>query len=329
MMKVHFFERKFNEDQISIEKLFGIIQHELVTKGVNVRVIKNPFPLRKMLAAMWYFRKNQGDINHITGDIHWAALLLDPDKTVLTIHDTVGLEVLKGWKRRLYFELWLKRPLKKLKYVTVISEKTKQEITQYLPWAEKKLRVIPNCLTTPIAAEPYIRQNAVPQILVVGTRENKNVERIIRALKDLDIQLTIVGKLSTAQQNLLQENRVNFQNAEKISNEELISLYDRSDILCFPSLYEGFGLPILEAQARQCAVITSDRLPMKSVAGNAAMLVNPENTTEIRLAVNKLLQDRKLYQEMITCGKENVNKYQPAEIAQKYLNLYNEIISKT
>lgn len=326
-MKVHFFERQLIRDQISIEKLFGIIQQELTIKGVDIRIFKNPYPLKKMLAAMWYFRKNQGEINHITGDIHWAALLLDPNKTVLTIHDTVGLETLRGWKRKLYLELWLKLPLKKVRYITVISEKTRQEIISELPWAQKKLRVIPNCVTADITSDIRSTHNAIPRILIIGTRANKNLERIIPALKGLKVEVTIVGKLSEKQEELLHQHAVIFSGFENLSDIEIADLYDASDILCFPSLYEGFGLPILEAQARNCAVITSDRSPMKEVAGDAALLVDPEDPEQIRGALLKFIEEPELYRSLINHGKVNVKNYLPAEIAQKYIDLYNEIIS--
>lgn len=327
-MKIHFFERQFNEKQISIEKLFDIIQGELIKKGVDVKIFKNPFPLRKMFSAMLYFRKNQGDINHITGDIHWAVLLLDPKKTVLTIHDAVGMHQLTGLKKKIYFELWLKQPIKRLRYITVISEKTKQEIVEYLPWAKDKITVIPNCLTTEIAPDIFEKNNEVPKVLIIGTRSNKNLERTIPALKVLKIKLTIVGELSENQLSLLQENQLDFRNFENISDSELTNLYDESDILLFPSLYEGFGLPILEAQARNCAVITSDISPLKEVVGDAAILVNPENISEICSAVQLLLEDKTLRGKLIGLGKLNAKEYLPDKIAQQYLKLYKKILDK-
>ena len=324
-MKVHFFERKFNEDQISIEKIFGIIQGEFAKKGIHFEIFKNPFPLKKMLSAMLYFRRNQGMINHITGDIHWASLLLDPKRTVLTIHDVVGLRELTGWKKRLYFELWLNLPLKRLNYITVISGKTKKEILSYLPWAESKISVIPNCLTIAIAPDNFEKNNKIPHILIVGTRSNKNIERVIKSVQELPVKLMIVGRLSSNQIQLLNEVEIIYENFQNISDDELTKLYDQSDILCFPSLYEGFGLPILEAQARNCAVLTSDISPMNEVAGEGAVFVNPERSSEIREGIKKLLEDEDFRIQQLKSGKKNVQKYKPEEIAKQYLELYQKI----
>lgn len=329
-MKVHYFFRQFHQHQTSIEKLFNIIILAVKKNNITTKKIENKygFSIKGIVSTLLFFRKNQGDINHITGDIHWAALALDSKKTVLTIHDLVGLHSLSGLKKKLFFYFWVYLPIKKLKYITVISEKTKNEIIAVIPEAESKIKVIPNALTTDIVPVVLDKKNDIPNILIVGTRSNKNIERTFNALHDLDIFLTIIGPLSVDQKNLLATYKINFSNVSNISDEELNELYDGADILCFPSLYEGFGLPILEAQARNCAVITSDISPMKEVAGESALLVNPESESDIREALLKLINKPEMREELIKKGKENIKKYSVESVAKQYIDLYKKILQQ-
>lgn len=325
-MKVHFFERKPHDNQISIEKLFGILKDEFLRNNIQVKNIVNPYSLKNMIKTGIYFRKNQGDINHITGDIHWASLFLDSKKTILTIHDLVGLKNLKGIKKRLYFLFWIYLPIKKLKYITVISSKTKKEILYLLPWAENKIRVIPNCLTIPVENEIVLSENSKPMLLVIGSTKNKNRGRLFRSITGLDVKVIVIGKLSKRLTAFLIKNEIDFVNQTTVSELELIDYYKKSDILCFPSLYEGFGLPILEAQAQNCAVITSNKRPMNEVAGEGALLINPKSEEEMKEAIIKLINDKELRKELIIKGKENIKNYSPEIIAKKYLDLYQEVL---
>lgn len=322
-MKITFFERKFNPDVISIEKLFNVIRENLKNKSIEIEVVNNPYDIKSIWKSVFFFKKRQGKINHISGDIHWASLLLDRRKLVLTIHDLVGLEDLKGIKRTLYYYIWMYFPIKKVKYITVISDKVKEDIIKLIPSSASKIRVIPNCVT--IEIKPPIEKNEIKRILIIGTRNNKNIERIIIALKGLDIELSIVGKLNDVQLSLLDNNKINFTNFININEKELIDLYDNSDILCFISIYEGFGLPILEAQARSCNVITSNISPMKEVAGNGAILVDPTNIEEIKMAVIDIMKNKQKRNILAQLGFENVQKYSPDIIINKYIEIYDLI----
>jgi len=327
-MEVHFFERKPTEGQVSIEKLFSHLYIQLEDKKVNFKVIKNPFSLIHFWKALWFFKQQQGDVNHITGDIHWACLLLDRNKTILTIHDLVGLYQYKGFKRWLYYILWVYLPIKKLKYITVISNKTKDEVLKYIPSAKDKIHVISNFVTVPILENNEIHFHEKIKILIVGTRTNKNIERILQALINLEVQITIIGELEESHKNLVKENNLSINNLNNISDKELIEKYYEADILLFPSLYEGFGLPILEAQAQNCCVITSNISPMKEISSDGAILVNPFSVEEIRNAVIKLVNSEEDRRDLVKKGKENVIKYSPEKLSEQYINLYNQILEK-
>lgn len=329
-MKVHFFERYFIPDRISIEKVFGVIKDSLATKGVRVKTFHNPYSsLSKIGKAMFYFRKNQGQINHIAGDIHWACLLLDPKKTVLTIHDVVGFqEYQPGMKRKLYMFLWFYLPLRKLKYITVISQKTKNELLSIYPKIKDKIRVIPNPLTVSVfKREPIDKKESDFRILIVGTRENKNVPKILEALKDIECSLTILGKIDEASSERLTTIKAKVIQYDFVSDEELAKIYSQNDILCFASLYEGFGMPVIEAQACGCAVVTSKIEPMISVAGEGALFVNPLDAEDIKTNLLSLMNNFDLRSALIQKGYENVQRFSVHNISEQYLEIYKEILN--
>lgn len=326
-MNIHFFDRQFVPKRISIEKVFSVVKSELIKKNYSVSSFDNPFPLSKMLQAMWFFRKNQGDINHITGDIHWACLLLNSNRTVLTIHDNVGAEAYSSTlKNKLYRLIWIYLPLWKLKYVTVISQKTKDELLKYYPAAAKKIRVIHNPLTAELYRRGVTDKKAADiQSLLVGTRSNKNIERVLIATSDLTCKIVIVGETDDVQKQLINESNAEISVRSFISDAELNNIYRSSDILVFPSLYEGFGMPIIEAQAAGCAVITSGIEPMNSVAADAALFVDPLDTKAIEMQIKLLINDLNLRRDLVEKGYANAKRFLPEEITQQYINLYKEI----
>jgi len=329
-MNVHFFERYFIPHRISIEKVFSVIKGDLATRGVQHKTFQNPWhSLSKMVNAMLYFKNNQGEINHITGDIHWACLLLKSKRTILTIHDVVGFqEYQPGLKRNLYMFFWFYLPLRKLKYITVISQKTKNELITIYPNIEHKIRVIPNPLTVNVFnREPIDKKGFDLEILIVGTRENKNVPKIIEALKDIECMLTIVGKLDLAISEKLSGIKPIIKQYDFVSDNELDEIYSKSDILCFASLYEGFGLPIIEAQAKGCAVLTSRIEPMISVAGEGAAFVDPLDAEDIRSNLLSLMNNFDLRSDVVKKGYENVMKFSAGKIADQYLEIYKEILN--
>lgn len=327
-MDILFIERKINEGEISIEKLFSTIRGQLTKENVGCIVQKNPysFSVSGILKALFFFHRNQKKINHITGDIHWAVLALKRNNTVLTIHDIGGILDYGGLKKKLYYIWWLYLPLKKAKYITAISQKTKDDIVGILPWAESKIRVIPNCFTITeiFSAEKKFTQK--PEILIVGTRSNKNIERVILALQGISCQLTIVGDLSVKHLQLLEDCGIHYANFSRISDDELLALYRKAHIVPFVSTFEGFGLPILEAQSQNCIVLTSNIEPMLDVAGEGAFFVDPYQVESIQNGFYEIISNINLRQTLLQAGLQNLKRFEVKTITQRYIQLYEEVM---
>ena len=327
-IRLHYFIRKPRaQENFSIERLFDAIISALPEQHFAVRRLICPFYsngiFRRILLVVWA-ALHQGDINHVTGDVDFLCLLMRRRSTVVTIHDIGSLHRLRGFRRRLYETFWLRLPLYRADEVTTASETSRAEIQRFAPRA-RHIRVIPNCFSKDIQIQPKPFRCDLPRILQVGTRPNKNLERVISALRGLHCELVVVGKLTLAQSNLLDRCGIRYENHVNLSDSALLDQYRSADLVVFMSTYEGFGLPILEAQAIGRPIVTSNREPMRSVAGTGARTVDPFDTDEIRRGIEDVIRSPALRKTLIEAGRRNVERYSPASIASQYASLYLEM----
>ena len=267
-------------------------------------------------------------VNHITGEVNFIALALDGQKTILTIHDLESLDRKQKLPHHLIRFFWLYLPLKRVQYVTVISEASKRKLLQGFPFLkEEAVKVIPNCLTSDIDFSEKELNPQEPVILQVGTKENKNLPNLIQAIAPLSCRLLLVGQLSEELKQQLSDNGITYENFVNISNEEVKELYRRCDIVTLISLYEGFGLPILEGNAAGRPVITSNISSMPEAAGDAALLVDPSSVVSIREAIVSLVDSPALREDLIRKGQKNILKFTPEAVATQYVQLYKQIIA--
>lgn len=331
-IRVSLFLRKPRADgNYSIERLFDAVSAALPNDRYEVIRLVCPFEskgvVRRLLIVLWA-AFNQSDINHVTGDVNFLGLLMRGSRTVLTIHDSASMLRLKGLQRWFYCWVWLLMPIMRAGRVTVISVSTLYETLEYSREFAGKFRVVPNCITGGLVAFTKKFNSKQPRILQIGTKENKNLARVIDALTGIACILVIVGTLSAKQKQMLNDRGVIYENYEGLDNAEMAQQYQLADVVVFVSTYEGFGLPILEAQAVGRVVITSARAPMDKVAGGGAILVNPDEFTEIRDAIRKITTDDAYRNDLIVAGFENVKKYSPEAIAAEYAAVYEEMLEK-
>ena len=307
----------------SIERVFGTVISALPA-DISVRRLQVPRETNSFLDTIPNIRwskQNCGDLVHVTGDINYCAIGLGDRKVILTIHDLCLLQNYTGWRRWLHRKLWFDMVLSRCAAVTCISRHTRDELHAQTNW-----KGVAEIIHNPVGGEFHYDERAFnsdcPRILHFNVTPNKNLLATIAALKGLRSTLRIIGRPTEEQLALLASNGIEFSWAENLTSEEIAEEYRLCDILCFPSTYEGFGMPIAEAQTVGRAVLTSDRPPMTEVAGNGACFVNPEDVPSIRRGLEKIIHDDAFRKEIIAIGRENSKRFSPATIAEQYAQLY-------
>ncbi|MFB9054527.1 glycosyltransferase family 4 protein [Formosa undariae] len=330
-MKITYFFRHPNKNYMSIEQLFLNFIQPSLNSSID---FKNYYLKSNCKGALNRFKaikevvSEQGEINHITGDVHFISILLNKKKTILTIHDLEFIERESGLKRWFLKFFWVTLPIYRVRFITTISEETKIQLLKMIPKRmTSKIVVIPNCINTDqITFNPKPSIDTIPVLLQIGTRHNKNIGNLIKAIVGIPCILNIVGELNEEQLEMLAENKIQYFNFVNISYPKIVDLYKQCDIVTFISTYEGFGLPILEANATGRPVITSNVSCMPEVSGGSTLLVNPYDVVEIRNGIYKLIKDQELRDFLVAKGQENVKRYSSAKIAESYELLYNQIL---
>jgi glycosyltransferase involved in cell wall biosynthesis len=329
-LRVVHFQRKAMPGNVSIERLFADIRTAMPGK---VECFPHVCPyfskgILPRIGNMLDAAKNQSQINHITGDVHYLALMLDKRRTLLTIHDCASLERLRGWRRAALKFFWFTLPMRRARLVTVISEFTRRELLRHVHFNPDKIRVVPDCTSRDFVPFPKPFNAAEPTILHLGTASNKNLERLIRALAELRCRLNLIGKLTMAQHDLLRECNINYSNIHQATDLEVLNAFRACDMVAFASAYEGFGLPIIEAQATGRPVVTSNLSSMPEAAGSAACFVDPFQVESIRGGILHVWRDSAYRQNLVEAGFENVKRFRPEAIAAKYAALYEEVAAR-
>ncbi len=327
MKRICYVFRKKNPIFFSIEKVFYPIIEEIERKGWATQVVEVPNYSSGFISILRNFRlvKNQkADLYHVTGDIHYTVFAFPRKKTILTIHDCVFLYQQKGIKRWLMIQLFLKWPVWYAAKVTTISERSKMDIVRFGKCKPEKVVVIPNPLPKNILPSPYNFNSHCPIILFIGSTPNKNLERVIDALEGINCHLEIVGKVNELIEQRLKKKGIRFQHSYNLNDEQLNEKYSEADLLLFPSLFEGFGLPIIEAQMVGRPVITSNFSPMSEVAGAGAHLIDSYDLASIRAGVLKVISDRDYRRVLVEAGYKNVNRFSIEKISNQYVQIYRE-----
>lgn len=321
------FSRRAYPGAYSIERVFRDISRGMpadiaLRRVVNVEFSQGVLPrLRDALRA----RRQRGQVNHVVGDVHYLTFFLLRRRTILTIHDCEMVHRARGFRRFFYWLLWLRMPVWRSGTIVAISEQTRCDLEALLSGAKGRIEVIENPVSPEFVAMPPPSQASLPVVLHIGTKANKNLERLVEAARGLEVKLLIIGPMSPTQIERLLESGLQFENRQSLSSSELVAAYGAANLVSFVSLSEGFGLPILEAQATGRPVLCSDREPMRSVAGTGALLVDPEDTEAIRAGLKQLLKDDELQAKLIAAGFDNVARFSVHGVASKYAELYRRV----
>jgi glycosyltransferase involved in cell wall biosynthesis len=264
-------------------------------------------------------------------------------KSIVTIHDLIFLEYPKlysFWDRKIHFYKF-KKAAQEADIVVAISEQTKKDIVKYLKISPSKIKVVyQGCnevfKKTYSENEKLIVQEKynLPQkfILNVGTIEvRKNILLAVKSIKNINTILVIVGKETEYLKEI--KKYISENNLEKkviflkgLQLEELAILYQLATIFVYPSIYEGFGIPIIEALFSKTPVITTNSGVFPEAGGPNSLYASSNSVLEMENAIQKLLNDEKLRFEIAEKGYEFAKKFNDEQIAYNWMNLYKTLL---
>jgi glycosyltransferase involved in cell wall biosynthesis len=267
-------------------------------------------------------------------------------KTVVTIHDLIYLRYPDYYTKidRNIYDRKFRHACRVADLIHAISEQTRQDLIRYFAVPEEKIKVVYQAINPiffeqkePEAKKQLQEKYQLPErfLLTVGTIEpRKNLLALLEGMvaSQIKVPLVVIGKPTSYQpkvQSYLEANpewlQVIFLSG--VEDSELAVFYQLAEIMIYPSLFEGFGLPVAEAQASGCPVITSDASSLPETGGDAAWYINPGKPGEIGMAIEALLANPDRCETMITKGKINAQRFTPENFATQLKQLYNLVLN--
>ncbi|MBC8053226.1 MAG: glycosyltransferase family 4 protein [Sphingobacteriaceae bacterium] len=301
------------------------------------KIIKNPGSIYKLnkLYNQYLLTRNRFDVFHPTYyDTYFIDKLKKP--LVVTIHDMTY--------ERLPEYFWAKDPLTKLKRLNIeradkiiaISETTKNDLIKYLNTNPDKIEVVYHGIDfeTPLNVTP-LKNIPEEYILFVGHRNAyKNFFLFLYAFQQLSIKhpdlkviLTGGGDLDIAELEFIQRLKL----SDKIlhinaSDEELNYLYQQAITFVYPSLHEGFGLPILEAFMSECPIVLSDTECFREIAQDAALYFEPQSVDDLAATLEKVINSNDLRSNLIEAGKKRIQYFPLQKSVDETFEIYKKLV---
>ena len=313
-------------------------------KTAGVCVAANGLVSRSMI------RRWNPDVVHETY-FHKQGTCSDKTPTVITIFDMIGeLDAPQQSNHPIDFKNTDKyKAIQRADHVICISEHTRQDLVRLFGVEENKLSVIhlgcdlPQQEQFTEAVRNFERQlnpkTSRPFLLYVGLRAGyKNFAGMIKAIaassmlmRDFDLVAFGGGAFTLSEQQLLNSLGFDSQQVRQVggTDQDLNLLYRQAAAFIYPSTYEGFGLPPLEAMARQCPVVSSYTSSMPEVIGDAAEFFNPNETDSIKFAIEQVVFSEERKQDLIQKGNQRVAQFGWSACAEKTLSVYKTLVNKT
>ena len=270
--------------------------------------------------ALWYpfalGRKRDGDVLHCPtyrGPVRSVLPL------VVTVHDLAVFRHPDAFNRwtRTYSPHLVPRVLATAGKIIAVSEFTRRELVELLRVPDEKIRVIPNGIDDEFTREGPVADGEY--VLAVGTLEpRKNLRRLVEATRRSDVELRVVGARGWGGVDL-GGNGVHWLG--EVSDSDLARLYRGALCVAYPSLYEGFGIPVLEAMACGAPVVTSRGTAMEEVADGAAVLVDPSDPAELAAGIERAVAER---ETLVVRGLERAAAFRWDAIAAATVAVYQE-----
>lgn len=286
-------------------------------------------------------------LNKLTADLVHFTMPQQPvfykGRTITTVHDLTLLKTFSGNRNKVVYKIKqliggfvFKQIGKKSSAIITPTNYTKSEYLKFLarPKLANKISVTyesADVVTSKLTPYPTLIDKKF--IMYVGQQSNyKNLRRLMQSHQQLlaehpDLKLVLVGKLGEyGEQTKKWSEQQNFKNIVFTgfleSDAQLAWLYKNTLAYVFPSLMEGFGLPALEAMAHGAPVVSSNATCIPEVCGNAAHYFDPEDVSDITRAISEVLEDKKLREDLIKKGTQQVKKYSWKRMAEQTLAIY-------
>lgn len=289
-------------------------------------------------------------------DIFWSPhfnvplLKIKSIKRLVTIHDVYHHAFYKDLpvKQKIYTSLVMGAAVRNSDKIFTVSEFSKNQLIKYTDCKANKINVIHNGVNQEITfkgstsvMDKYLLPEAY--ILFVGNvKPHKNLKTLLKAYLLLDEELkikykiVIVGKRDgflTGDEELTQwinatpsiQNSLTFTGF--VANEDLNAIYQNASLFVFPSVYEGFGLPPLEAMTNRCAVLASTSSSIPEVCGNAAFYFNAFSESDLTEKITKILKEPSVRQDFINKGLQHIKKFNWSQSAEKHIEVFNELLN--
>lgn len=289
-----------------------------------------------------FMRVPECDIYHgLSGELPFACHR--KYKTVVTMHDAIFVRY-----PELYSPTYRWLFTKKVSYacrvadlIIAISEQTKRDLITFFHADEKKIRVVyQGCshrFREPISEEQIaeVKQRyALPDeyLLDVGAIEpRKNLKTLIRAMHEAGIDLPLVAiggksKYALECKALADELGVHLILKHDIPFADFPAIYKGAEVLCYPSIFEGFGIPILEAMCVGTPVLTSTGSCFSETGGEAALYADPNNVSQMGQQLKRILTEEGLRETMVKKGYEQAAKFEDKKVAQNIIAIYEELL---
>ncbi|NJE77285.1 glycosyltransferase family 1 protein [Thermococcus sp. ES12] len=340
------------EDKI-LQEIMDSMKYNGKSFQYVVKIPKLPFDpqkrlskfVRKLFIIPTHSKKLRLDLVH---DVYLGLFFFYPQKTkkIITIYDLVPIKFPQTHRGDtiLAHKYALMRSLRYADKIISISYSTKKDAVKYFKISEEKIRVIHLGVDEDYKLLPEneikkIKQKYnlnYPFILYVGTLEpRKNIPTLLKALYKLKKQglphkLVITGKKGWKYKNIFELiSKLNLQRdvifTGYVPREDLPALYNAADLFVYPSLYEGFGLPPLEAMACGTPVITSNTSSLPEVVGNAGIMVDPYDVNGLAKAIYEVLTNDRLREELRKRGLERAKMFSWKKTAEETLKVYEEV----
>ncbi|MBQ0136701.1 MAG: glycosyltransferase family 4 protein [Bacteroidales bacterium] len=262
-------------------------------------------------------------------------------RSVVTMHDAIFIRYpeLYSPTYRWLFTQKVRFACKAADTIIAISEQTKRDMIEFFHADESKIRVVyqgcSNIFRQPVSAEQIAevkKKYDLPEnyLLDVGAIEpRKNLKKLIQAMAaaKIDLPLVAIGghsKYADEAAALAQQSGVTLLLRHGVTFADFPSIYKGAEVLCYPSIFEGFGIPILEAMCVGTPVLTSTGSCFAETGGEAALYANPLDIEEIGAQLNRILTNNHLRQEMVAKGAVQANRFTDEQVAKNLIRVLQE-----